>query len=1187
MRLKSFSTYGFKSFADKTELTFDKGITAVVGPNGSGKSNISDAIRWVLGEQSAKYLRGGKMEDVIFSGTSKRRPLGVAEVTLNFDNSDHTLPLDFDEISLTRRIYRSGESDYAINKKNCRLKDIIDLMADTGLGKGSMSIIGQNKIDEILNSRPEDRRALFEEAAGIAKYRLRKKEAERRLDDTALNLTRINDIKTEVEKQVTPLQAAAEKTKQYNELNEKLRRCRLGVIVRKLDEMEQVGRKLRDKKVAAEQEYAASAAELSNLQAEETSLQMSLDELGKNYTELQEKIRSKENAIEKTHGGRKVLEERIAQNIRAIERIDGRNAAVSLQASELEAGMKKLAEDFDALEKRRSAAEFSVEQLQKNREATRTALDEIKAQSETARSTFFSDMQQLLNLRNELRSLEQEQEQRMRKRETLKRSIEEKEAVLASAEEKYRDILEEQSRNENESKRLASEAEANARILGTTEKELRTTMERQQDCQRRITAAETREHTLQKMQSAYDGFGFGIKAVLQAEHTWRSGIVGVIAELIQVENKYVTAIETALGEGAQNIVTTDSGTAKEAIAFLKKSNGGRATFLPLDNIQSRFPTQEEQRLKSMQGVCGFASELIDVDSNAVKAVNFLLGRVLIAEDMDAALAAAKAARFRLRVVTLSGDVVNAGGSMTGGSRKQKEGYLARKKEIDELGKALVLLHGEMLRWQECTEEQETSVAELRKKSQLNNEQLRELRLKADSLKMEEQQLQQEKNRENEALLLLLEDRSAITEAYMSSRDSVKALRASVQEHETKDTEAKELLDQLQRKIAGTSSELTAIENKLQDARVILEASSAKTNMLAERMKALDNDTLRLQDELRNNEAEQEKLRLAIADSEEEKKNLELRCEALMEELQEVVGGTQRNSDERNTISAKKALLETEIEVLRKKTDAAHTVLTKAELEIAKQESDIDHITEQLSEEYGLTEVTVNNESLEELEGYDIKALQKIESDLTVKIAQLGPINPGAIEEYHAVKERSDFLGKQYNDLLMAKGNLETVIGEINSGMNKRFKEAFAKINEYFADCYVKLFGGGTAVLKLSSPEDVLNSGIDIEVQPPGKKLQSLFLMSGGERSLTVIALLFALLSYQPSPFCILDEIDAALDDANIARFSGFLKDFSGSTQFIVITHRKGTMESADIMYGVTMEESGVSKLLSVRINERK
>ena len=1184
MRLKSFATYGFKSFADKTELTFDKGITAVVGPNGSGKSNISDAIRWVLGEQSAKYLRGSKMEDVIFSGSSKRRALGVAEVTLNFDNSDHALDIDFEEVSLTRRLFRSGDSEYSINKKSCRLKDIVDLMADTGLGKGSMSIIGQNKIDEILNSRPEERRTIFEEAAGIAKYRLRKKEAVRRLDDTAMNLTRINDIKTEVDNQVGPLSLAAEKTAQYNALSKELRQCRLTGFMRKIDSIEEVRKQLDEKKAALETEFSAHSAVLSTKEAEYTKLQLELDKLSESYNQLQEEIKNKELALEKLRGKQGALDERIASSQRQSERLEQRNEALSQRADELERDMQKLAAEFDELDKVRAAAELNVRNLTSEKEAKEQALEEAKAQTANMQSDFFAGMQELLSLRNKLRVLEQEQEARVRRREALKHSIEETEAVVSGLEEEYRNVLEAQSRNNNEGQLLSKDANSLQAEQAELEAKLKAVLNGQQQCQRRLTAAETREQSLQKMQAAYEGFGYGIKTVLKAEEYWRENIIGVAAELLQVEDKYVTALETALGEGAQNIVTVDAQTAKTAINYLKANNAGRATFLPLDTVKPRSLSVEEERLANLPGVCGYAVDLVQYDKQAENAIRFLLGRVLIAENIDAALAAAKAGKFRIRVVTLEGDVVNAGGSMTGGSRKQREGYLSRAKEIQQAGAVVDGLRKEMLNWQEQLEEVEAEQKELQGKLQAVTEKLQQRRLKANELTLQNQRLSQEKARENEKLALYYDDRTAVANEYMANRDKVKTLRASVQELETKDSEAKTMLENLNKQIAKQGSELTAVDNQLQDAKIKLETSAAKTDLMSQRMKDLDGDTLLLRNEIKANIEEQGRLTQVVADCEAEKIRIAEESTSLMEALQKVVGGKDRFSEERFAINAQQQMAEQQINEARKIVNTSENKLRQIELEMTRQNSDYEHALEQLGSEYNMDVAAARNEELLEM---DAKALQRLESKLTVKISDLGPINPAAIEEYQAVKERSEFLAKQYSDLCEAKENLEAVISEINSGMTRRFKEAFNQINVYFADCYVKLFGGGTALLKLSNPEDVLNSGIDIEVQPPGKRLQSLYLMSGGERALTVIALLFALLSYQPSPFCILDEIDAALDDANIMRFSNFLRDYATNTQFIIITHRKGTMECADIMYGVTMEESGVSKLLSVKISEKE
>ena len=660
-----------------------------------------------------------------------------------------------------------------------------------------------------------------------------------------------------------------------------------------------------------------------------------------------------------------------------------------------------------------------------------------------------------------------------------------------------------------------------------------------------------------------------------------------MAELIKVEDKYVVAIETALGEGAQNIVARTAQAAKQAIAFLKQSASGRATFLPLDTVQRRYSSKEEEAAAKLPGVCGFAVDLVQYAPTAENAIRFLLGRVLIAENMDAALIAAKATHYRLRVVTLDGDVVNAGGSMTGGARKQREGYLSREREIKQALLRCEALHQEVLRWQEQLEQQESEAKELTCKHGDAKEQLAQLRLKGSELHLHLQQLEEAKKRENEHLLLLLDDRKQVTDAYMANRDKLKAMRATVAEHESLDAEAKEQLEAMKREIASLGSAVTALENQLQDARVTLQTSTAKASLNSERMQQLDADTLRVRKEISTNAEEVERLEQTIAECAQRKEELARQSETELAELQKIVGGKDEFTEQRGCLLKEQGELEQAVAAARKETAASEAALRQAELELARQESDYQHVVEQLQQDYHMDEQQARLEDVSQLAELDLKALQRKASKLSLAITELGPINAAAIEEYRAVKERSEFLRKQFEDLSTAKDNLEAVISEINSGMTKRFKEAFTQINVYFAQCYVKLFGGGTALLKLTEPDNILDSGIDIEVQPPGKKLQSLYLMSGGERALTVIALLFALLSYQPAPFCILDEIDAPLDDANIQRFANFLREFAAKTQFIMITHRKGTMEAADIMYGVTMEESGVSKLLSVKINAKE
>lgn len=1184
MRLKSFATYGFKSFAEKTELTFDKGITAVVGPNGSGKSNISDAIRWVLGEQSAKYLRGSKMEDIIFSGSSKRRPLGVAEVTLEFDNSDHALDMDFSEVSLTRRLFRSGDSEYAINKKNCRLKDILDLLADTGLGKGSMSIIGQNRIDEVLNSRPEERRALFEEAAGIAKYRLRKKEAVRRLDETGANLTRINDIKAEVDAQVEPLRAAAEKTQRYNALYAEQRQCRLTNFVHKLDNITGLCQKLQDKKKLLEQELSQRLAALSVQEAQAAQLQAEADRLNESFAKLMDEMKDKETALEKIRGQKAVLDERIINSRQSAEKLGARNIRLEQQADELEKQMAALAAEFDVVDKKRAKAEYSLQQLQREKEQYEKNLHEISQQSENLKADVFADMQSLLEARNALRVLEQEQERRVKRREALKESITEAETVAGNVEEEYRQLLEKQARSGHEQKRLNDELEADGKQEEEYRRKLLTIRQQQGLCQKKLIETEARLNSLQRMQNSYEGFGYGIKNILKCNAPWRKNIIGVAAELLQADEKYVTAIETALGESAQNLVTLDADTAKAAINYLKQQNSGRATFLPLDNIQERRLTQEEERLRSLKGICGFAVDLVRCHEQAAKAIRFLLGRVLVAENIDAALSAARMAKFRLRVVTLDGDTINAGGSMSGGSRRHKEGYLSRGRDIKRLEALLAEQRGDMLQLQEALETEEDKQQKLSAKLQQGREQLRQYALMSSQLDLQLQHLSQKKRDAEERLLLLLDDRNAIAAEYMANRSKVQELRVKVKELEEQDSAAKQLLEDMQKKIAAEKSKIDAAENQLHDARLLAETSSAKVQLMSDRMKGLDSDTLQLRREITGNEQEQQRLQQLIEKCESEKQACDNRSAELLRQLQETECGKEEFREERLRLQNQQQQAEEQAAAIRKQCSNSEGFLKQLDIEMARYNNDRDHVLMQLTEEYGLDETAARNEELLELDSSELK---KRESRLATAIAALGPVNPAAIEEYQAVKERSEFLNHQYDDLATARDNLQAVISEINSGMTRKFKEAFAEINKFFAECYVRLFGGGTAVIKLSEPDDLLNSGIDIEVQPPGKRLQSLYLLSGGERALTVIALLFALLSYRPAPFCILDEIDAALDDANIVRFSKFLRDFSQKTQFIIITHRKGTMECADIMYGVTMEESGVSKLLSVKINEKE
>ena len=1189
MFLKSVTAFGFKSFADRTALDFGAGITAVVGPNGSGKSNISDAVRWVLGEQSAKYLRGSKMEDIIFSGTSKRRPLGVAEVTLVFDNRDHSLPLDFDEVSITRRLYRSGDSDYQINKKNCRLKDILDLLADTGMGKGAMFLIGQNKIDEILNSRPEDRRSIFEEAAGIARFRMRKKEAARRLDDTANNLTRINDIKSEVESRVEPLRAEAERTTRYNELNGKLRICKLTQFVQKVENIENARAKLQQEQETVNRIFLEKSTEVSRQEALLTGLQQELDALNDQVSHMQAGITEKEKALEAVKGEDAVLDERIGQSLRQQENLEKRNRKLQEQIDQWTAQLDALAREFDVLEAKKNEAAELVSRLEKQQAERLQSQKENEAKIQELTDSNFEDMRKMVELRNEIRMLETAQEQRMNRRNRLKAEVEAAEQRVSDLAEEQRTVTTRKGELEQDVARYMKEGSEQAGKLAERRNVLQSVERKYNECQNRIASAESRLRLLQDMQQSLEGFGSGVKAVVQSRESWRDEVIGPAAALLSADPEYVTAIETALGAGAQNLVIGSAEAAKQAIRYLKERRAGRATFLPLDTIQEPVLKPEEKALAKLPGVRGFAADLLQCEAQVRPAVRFLIGRVLVAETMDFALAAAKKSGFRVRVVTLDGDVVNTGGSLTGGSRQKKEsGYLSRERDVKEQEKALRKFNTELLAIQEEKEVLEDELAgrdrqleELRQAVQNKNIRLTEVKAQA-------QRIADELKRENEALELAIDTRTQLANEYLSVRQLLADKRKPLQEMEAANTEAKSMLDSLQKQIAADKSALETVVLRLQDARVQAETAAAQRQLKNERMQQLDNDLSRLQNDFDTNAEEREKLAGIVESSKTKKQELAEQTKVLMQELQDILTGQHDYTEQRLELTQKQGAAGEKLRTLRSEQGKAEAKVHQNEVDSARLESDYQNALEQLTSEYKVNLAEAKEEAKAEgvLEDKSETALRRMQAALQRQIEELGPVNPGAIEEYKAVSERYEFLQKQYTDLCEARDKLQSVISEINSGMTRKFKEAFGRINTFFQSTYVQLFGGGTAVLKLTDPEDVLESGIDIEAQPLGKKLQSLFLLSGGERALTVIALLFALLSYRPTPFCILDEIDAPLDDANIERFSKFLAGYALHTQFIVITHRKGTMEAAHVLYGVTMEESGVSKILSVKMSDR-
>jgi len=1185
VRLKSFEAHGFKSFAEKVELSFEDGITAIVGPNGSGKSNISDAIRWVMGEQSAKYLRGSKMEDVIFSGSNTRRALGMAEVNLTFDNTDHALPLDFDQVDICRRVYRSGDSEYFINKKACRLKDIVTLLSDTGLGRGSMSVIGQNKIDEILNSRPEERRAIFEEAAGIAKYRMRKKEAMRKLDDTASNLVRINDIKSEIESRIEPLKEAAATTEKYLEFADKLRKVQVTQFVHRIENIEVVKNKLAVKFEELEAKSNEMSTNVSVKEADGMSLKLELDKLNEEYNQLQTVLAEKEKNIEILHGNEAVLGERIVQSQRAIERIGLSKEKLQEQLLMTEKNLKIIVRQYDELDKDRQMAQVSANKLSLEKNEIEEKISEFEDKLNGFKSSVFESMQKIVDLRNDIRGLEQTQAQLQRQREQLKNEILKTENRYAEVSQQHNSLLEEQANVGVNTKIIKEQVTKITTQKIAEDVKLQACFSRRGTINKDIEKLEARLSMLENMEKEHEGFSRGVKVLLNTKEPWRPKIVGVVAELFKVKDKYVVAIETALGGAMQNLVTIDAQTAKVAINYLKSHNGGRATFLPLDTIRPREFSEQYKNALGLPGILGVASDFVACSENVSKVAKFLLGQVLVAENMDSALAAAKLTDMRVRVVTLEGEVIYAGGSMSGGQKQTgATSFLSRKKEIETTVQTLEIRNKELLLAQEAIEAEEEIIKGLDTKLEEFRHTLQKDEIRQAELVAFIDRTTAEKSQHMENITLLTQERTTHTNEFLAAKERLAELVPQLSELEKTDAEGKEIADKLQRELAAAKNQQTVINARYQDAMITLEGTKARTGVIEERMKQIDIDVSRLQQEIAENEEEEIKAKELIETTKIKKANLAKEQQLLVQELKTTGDGKEEFLAKRVVLADKQALAQEELDEAKKQLYICQQKLHAVELEKVKQLTEYEGALEQMKNAHKL--------SPEEARAQDIilemsdTALNKQAVGLQSDIESLGVVNMASIEEYKAVSERFDFLDKQYKDLCEAKEQLEDVIGGINSDMSKRFREAFAKINEYFGLCYTRLFGGGSAQIVMQDDQDFLESGVEIIVQPPGKKLQNLALLSGGERALTVIALLFALLSYQPAPFSILDEIDAPLDEANIDRFANFLKDYATrGTQFIVITHRKGTMEAADVLHGVTMEESGVSRLLSVKLAE--
>ncbi|USB32130.1 chromosome segregation protein SMC [Paenibacillus sp. YPG26] len=1183
MFLKRIELAGFKSFADRTEMEFVRGITAVVGPNGSGKSNISDGIRWVLGEQSAKSLRGGKMEDVIFAGSDARKAVGYGEVSLTLDNTDQALPLDFNEVTVTRRVHRSGDSEYLINKQSCRLKDITELFMDTGIGKEAYSIIGQGRIEEILSTRSEDRRGIFEEASGIVKYKSRKKDARKKLDETETNLLRIHDLVSELEDQIGPLKEQSEKAIHYKELREQLKHKEISMYIYQIDQIHN--------------SWSEANAKLARLREEQVTLSTIVSAHDATLEKERSELRVIEEEIEALQG--QLLE--YSQNY---EKNEGYGGLLKERAKNLMQNRQQLIDSIAVNEERYNQRALELQAMSDKYSESDRMLTELRAllsaeeakllgvtggisqaQEEALKGDLLEIMNQIAQARNEIRYADQQKEgviRRMERAETEGTKWREEQQKLAERKAELSGKLEKMAKDIAEvRKSYISESER----LHSLQKLTEDSRDGLRKWEQKREALVSRRDTMKEMQDDFDGFALGVKEVLKASRKGNlAGVHGAVAELIRVPEKLEIAVETALGAAMQHVVMENEAVSRQAIAFLKQRQLGRATFLPLDVIRPRQISASDKRsMEDAEGFVGIGAELVGYEPRYADIVGSLLGNVVFADTLEHANRMAAKSQYRFRVVTLEGDVVNAGGSMTGGSQHRKNSnLLGRSRQLEQLDNDIRQSETMIAKLRDSMEEVRGQIAQL-------ETDLEKLRESGDRMRADEQtvagdlkQIEHEYRHVSEQFELYGQEKSH----YVKEMEDLDKSKAEAEQ------KLKELAADQQTKhdsIQAAEFARKANESAKEELQTQLTELKVREGKLDQECLSLREQLSRQQEEFNVQEKELEQSRRILNSIEADLKENEAQSVRQIEDLNDYKLKKGRTSERLDLQRASRSALmkkleegESETKEQRAALKSVDEQLLQIEIQANRLDVELDNILKKLSEDYELSyERAKQRYSVPE----DITLTQAEVKELKRSISALGEVNLGAIEEYQRVSERYEFLSLQKNDLVEAKTTLYQVIREMDDEMSKRFKLTFDAIRREFGTVFTKLFGGGSADLVLLDPENLLETGIDIVAQPPGKKLQNLQLLSGGERALTAMALLFAILQVKPVPFCVLDEVEAALDEANVIRFAQYLREFSEQTQFIVVTHRKGTMEEADVLYGVTMEEGGVSKLVSVRLED--
>ncbi len=1183
MYLKSIEVNGFKSFANKILFDFNEGITAIVGPNGSGKSNVGDAVRWVLGEQSAKQLRGSKMEDVIFSGTEVRKPQSSAYVAITLDNSDHSLPIDFNEVKVARRVFRSGESEYLINGNACRLKDVQELFFDTGIGKEGYSIIGQGQVEKILSGKPEERRELFDEAAGIVKFKKRKKTAEKNLEEERLNLSRINDILKELEHQVAPLEKQSKVAKEYLDLREQLKTFEVNLFLNDYDRINDSSTEVESKLDIAKKELEEATRDFDRTKDEYEKLDKEIEERNNTIDEVKNKLSDSKVSKEKEEGNIKLLNEQLTAFNNNNEMYKSRITAINEELEAKDKALNQYKIEFEENEDKIQALSEKKENLDSEKNSDNSSSKDANEEIEKLQNNIYDIMNSESEVKTHIERLETLLEQNnLKKVELNQKLLQQKtkendmKSVVTSCENELKEI------NEN----IAEVNELNQykinELNDINDTLKKNNAELNNAIQSRIKET-SRLESLKNMTERYEGYGNSIKKVMEKRDSVK-GIYGVVADIIKTESKYEQAIEIALGGSIQNIVTDNENTAKNLIEYLKKNKFGRATFLPLTTVKPKGSFNNENCLKE-KGVIGLCHTLINTDKIYKELIESLVGRVVVVDNIDNAISIQRKYNNSIKIVTLEGDLLNPGGSMSGGAFKNSSNLLGRRREIDDIEASIADLNKTIDKIKEENTALTDKAGKLSKIIETNKNNLQELYIKQNSSKHKLDQANKDYNELTSFYENISKETTGIT-------DTENDLRSKINSLNTRFSEFEELKSGNNSKINELNDKLVKIREDEKNRQDIMSSIISELSGYEQKRQFIMENTRRVSMENDKLKKEQESINDELSNMDNLIKDKTQEIDTCRENLETLGKNIETFSKEIDELVSKREEILKQHKMFFSKREELSASMTSLDKEIFRLNSQKDKLSEQLDScvSYMWDEYELTYGSALPLKKDDMGTYQQIKkkvSELKSSIKGLGDVNVNAIEDYKNIVERYETLKTQHDDLIESEKVLVKIIEDLDVEMRKQFEEKFAYIKKQFDVVFKELFGGGKGNLELMEDEDVLEAGIRIIAQPPGKKLQNMMQMSGGEKSLTAIALLFAIQNLKPSPFCLLDEIEAALDDANVKRYAEYLKKLTKHTQFIVITHRRGTMGAADILYGITMQEKGVSTLVSVNLIEDK